>query len=68
MTFEDYIKTRLELRAEISLKIGKSQELGSDKLGSSIMTWDNKSDGTWFWGIDGDCVKLVQFVGSDDKQ
>lgn len=61
VTFEDYIRTQSELRATVSVRLGQA----ADGSHASIMTWSDKSDGTHFWRVDGDAVRLIQFVGSD---
>ena len=61
VTFEDYIRTQSELRATVSLRLGQA----ADGSHASIMTWSDKAEGTHFWRVDGDVVKLIQFVGND---
>ncbi len=61
MTFEDYIRSRLAEHATVTMKPGRS----SDNVEASIMTYDEKIYGTWFWKVDGNSVELIQFVGKE---
>lgn len=60
MTFEDWIRIQIELRATVSVKLGQSQD-GSH---ASLMTWSDKADGTHFWKVEADTVAHLQFVGN----
>ena len=62
LTFEDYIKTQIDLRSEVSVKLGTK----ADGSSASLMTWSDKSEGTHFWDVAGDTIKHLAFVGSDD--
>jgi hypothetical protein len=62
-TFEDYIRTRLEARAVVQMRVGQSE----DRSEASFFTWDDKIDGTYFWRVTGNTVELIQFVGSEAK-
>lgn len=61
MTLEDYIHAQLELRADITVKLGCAQDGSS----ASLMTWSNTSRGTHFWDVSGNAVKHLAYVGSD---
>lgn len=63
MTLEDYIHAQLELRADITVKLGHAE----DGSAGSLMTWSNKSEGTHFWKVGGNTVKHLAFVGNDDS-
>lgn len=63
MTLEDYIHAQLELRADITVKLGRAQDGSS----ASLMTWSNKSEGTHFWDVSGETVKHLAFVGNDEE-
>lgn len=62
LTFEDYLRAQLDLRADISVKLGYAQDGSS----ASLMTWSNKSSGTHFWDISGNEAKHLAFVGEED--
>lgn len=62
MTFEEWLRTQIELRAEPSIRLGQSQ----DGTEASFMSWSDKSDGTWFWRVVGPTVELIQYISSDD--
>jgi hypothetical protein len=61
MTLEDYIMTQIELRAEVTVKLGRAQDGSS----ASFMTYSDKSQGTHFWDVSGETVKHIAFVGND---
>ena len=61
MIFEDWLRTQIDLRATVSVRLGQAQD-GSH---ASIMTWSDKTDGTNFWKVEGDKVSHIQFVGND---
>ena len=61
MQFEDWIRTQIEARAEVAVKLGMAQ----DQSCASIMTWSDKTSGTHFWKVEGDQVSHLQFVGND---
>jgi len=61
MTFEDYFRTQIDLRALVSVRLGLAQ----DGTTASLMTWSNKTEGTYFWDVEGDAVKYVEFIGKD---
>jgi hypothetical protein len=63
MTFEDYIRTQIDLRALVSVRLG----LAEDGTTASLMTWSNKSDGTCFWDVEGDRVTFIDFIGKDES-
>ena len=44
MTFEDYFRTQIDLRALVSVRLGLAQ----DGTTASLMTWSNKTEGTTF--------------------
>lgn len=62
MNFETYLRTQLDLRSEIKVRIG----IASDNSSASIMTWSDKSEGTHFWDVSGDQVVHVALVGNGD--
>jgi len=61
MTFEDYIRTQIELRSQVSVRLG----LAKDGNTASIMTWSDKSEGTHFWDVEGDQVKHIAYMGNE---
>ncbi len=61
MTLEDYIMTQIELRAEVTVKLGRAQDGSS----ASLMTYSDKAEGTHFWDVSGETVKHIAFVGND---
>ena len=61
MTFEEWTRTQIDLRAVISVKLGQ----GDDGSCTSLMTWSDKKSGTWFWDVRGDRVSLTAFVGDE---
>ena len=61
MKFSDWVLTQLELRAEVSVRLGKA-----DDGTASIMTWSDKTPGVWFWDVVDDRVAMVQFIGVDE--
>lgn len=61
MTFEDYIRTQIELRSKISVRLG----FAKDGKTASIMTWSDKSEGTHFWDVEGDTVKHIAYLGDE---
>jgi hypothetical protein len=63
MTFEDYLRTRLEARAHVQMTIGRV----ADGSAASFFTWDNKLSGTYFWNVSGDAVTLINFVSTDPE-
>jgi len=62
MSFEDYLRTQIDLRSEIKVRIG----LASDNSSASLMTWSDKTEGTHFWDVKGDRIEHMAFVGDDD--
>ena len=58
MTFEDYIRTRLESGAKIEIHAGRSAQGEA----AGFMTWD----GTCYWRVEGSTVTLIEFVSDDD--
>ena len=62
MTFEDYIRTRLESGAKIEIHAGRSAQGEA----AGFMTWDNKVSGTCYWRVEGSTVTLIEFVPDDD--
>lgn len=62
MRFEDWIRTQAEARSDVTVKLGMAQ----DNSHASIMTWSDKTPGTHFWKVEGNCVSHIQFVGNDD--
>jgi hypothetical protein len=61
MTFEDWLRTQIEARAEISVRLG----MAGDQSHASIMTWSDKTAGTHFWKVEGDHVSHLQFIGEE---
>lgn len=61
MTFEEWIRTQIEERACVSMRLGQSQ----DGKSASIMTWSDKRLGTWFWNVRDELVTLIEFVTAD---
>ncbi len=61
MTFEDWVRTQSDLRADVFVRLGKA----ADDSHASIMTWSDKAEGTHFWKVEGDRVSHLQFVGND---
>lgn len=61
MTFEDWIRTQIDARAAVSMRLGQSQ----DGTSASIMTWSDKRPGTWFWDVQGERVTLIEFMDAD---
>ena len=61
MTFEDWLRTQIDLRAIVSVRLGQA----SDASHASIMTWSDKTEGTHFWKVEGDRVSHLQFVGNE---
>lgn len=62
VSFEDYIRTQRESRAEVSIKLGAAAD-GSE---ASIMTYSDKTPGAYFWSISGNEITMIAFVGDDD--
>lgn len=62
MKLEDYVRAQIELRAEITVKLGHAQDGSS----ASLMTQSSKSEGTHFWDVSGEMVKHIAFVGNED--
>ena len=62
MSFEDWIRTQAEIRAEVSIRLGMAE----DQSHASIMTWSDKTPGTHFWKVEGERVTHLQFVGDGD--
>lgn len=61
MQFEAWIRTQIEARAEVSVRLGFAQ----DQSHASLMCWSDTTPGTYFWKVEGDYVSLIQFVGND---
>ena len=61
MTIEEWVRTQIDLRATVSIRLGQSQ----DGTSASLMTWSDKRRGTWFWDVLGDRVRLIEFI--DDE-
>lgn len=61
MTLEYYIRTQLDLGAEVSVKLGHAVDGSS----ASLMTYSDKAEGTHFWDVSGETVKHIAFVGND---
>ena len=61
MTFEDYIRSQIELRSRVSVRLGYAKDGNT----ASIMTWSDKSEGTHFWDVEDDTVKHIAFVGDE---
>ena len=64
MTFEAWIRTQIDLRAEVSVRLGHS----ADGAEASLMTWSDKVDGTHFWRVSGNSIEHMAFVGTDDTR
>lgn len=60
VTFEDYIRIQIDLRAAVRVSLGLAQ----DRSSASLMTWSDKAEGTHFWDVSGNTVKHIAFVGS----
>jgi len=63
MTFEAWIRSQLELRAAVSMRLGQSQ----DGASASIMTWSDKKPGTWFWDVRDELVTLIEFMDAEQN-
>ena len=61
ITFEVYIRTRLEARANVQIHLGQAVN-GSEV---SFFSHDDKLPGTYFWRVVGDTVTLIQFIGTE---
>lgn len=61
MTFEDWIRTQIDARAAVSMRLGQSE----DGASASLMTWSDKRPGTWFWDVRGGHVALIEFIGDE---
>lgn len=61
MTIEDWIRSQIDLRANISARLGQAQ----DGTSASLMTWSDKKSGTWFWDVKGESVRLIEFMGEE---
>lgn len=61
MTFEDWLRTQIDLRANVSVRLGQA----ADGSHASFMSWGDKTEGTHFWKVEGDRVSHIQFVGND---
>lgn len=62
MSFEDYIRTRIDSGAKIEIHAGRSAEGEA----AGFMTSDNKVNGTCYWRVEGSTVTLIEFVSDDD--
>ncbi|KWT70785.1 hypothetical protein APY04_0846 [Hyphomicrobium sulfonivorans] len=62
VSFEDYIRTQTESRAEVSMKLGAA----ADGSGASIMTYSDKTPGAYFWSVSGSEITMIAFLGDDD--
>ena len=56
MTFEDFVRTQLELRANVTL--GRA----GDGSSASIITWSDKLEGVHVWDVEGDMVTHLAYV------
>lgn len=61
MTFEAWVRSQIELRAVVSMRLGQSQNGQS----ASIMTWSDKAPGTWFWDVHDELVTLIEFMDAE---
>lgn len=62
MTFGDWLRSQIDLRATPQMRLGQSR----DGIEASLMTWSDKAPGTWFWRVEGALVTLIQYVGNND--
>jgi hypothetical protein len=56
MTFEDFVRTQLELRANVTL--GRAMDSSS----ASIITWSDKLSGIHVWNVEGDVITHLAYV------
>lgn len=61
-SFEDYIRAQCDARAAVSVTLG----VAADGSEASIMTSSDKTQGTYFWKINGSEITMLGFIGDDD--
>jgi hypothetical protein len=62
VTLSDYILAQIDAGATVSVRLGREKNGNA----ASLMTWSDRTSGTYFWRVEGNTTKLMGFMGENE--